>query len=455
MNLIQTLLGREETRSGSKSLSLEEWLQWFSFDGLHYPIQTLKNADESAPNNFGQYVESLYKANGPVFALMLVRQMIFSEARFQFRRRSDGRPGELFGTRDLRILERPWPGGTTGDLLARAIQDADLAGNHYALRRLDQSGRPRIRRMRPDWTTIVLGSQEDPDNAGIALDAEVVGYIYQPGGPDARKEPIALSAEEVAHFAPIPDPMANYRGMSWLTPVIREVLGDKAMQVHKNKFLEQGATPNMVVKLDPKISKEAFEGWIDKFEAQHKGYTNAYKTLYLGGGADTTVVGADFRQLDFKAVQGAGETRLASAAGVPPVIVGFAEGLQGSSLNAGNYGQARRRLSDGTIRPLWRNIAGSYETIINTPPDAELWYDDRDIPFLEEDLKDRAEVQGVRARAIRQLTDAGFTPESVIDAIDSDDFTRLEHSGLFSVQLQGPEADDGDQENDEDDDSDD
>ena len=47
---------------------------------------------------------------------------------------NNGRPGDLFGSRELEILERPWVGGTTGDLLSRMILDADFAGNSYTAR---------------------------------------------------------------------------------------------------------------------------------------------------------------------------------------------------------------------------------------------------------------------------------------------------------------------------------
>lgn len=454
MNLLRRLTGGEER---ADALSLDQWAEWFKFNGLNYTglNQTLTSDQEDIPSNFEGYVNQAYKANGPIFAIMLVRQSIFSETRFAYRRELEGRPAELFSDRRLRTLEKPWVGGTTGDLLSRAIQDADLAGNHYAHRTTDLNGQPRIRRLRPDWVTIVLGSNQDPDDAGWALDAEVVGYIYHPGGPNnRRKDPIALAAEEVAHFAPIPDPIANYRGMSWLTPVIREIAGDKAMTVHKNKFLENGATPNLVVQLDSKIGKDAFDRWVEAFEDQHKGYLNAYKTLYLGGGADVTPVGADFKEIEFKAVQGSGETRLAAAGGVSPVIVGFSEGLQGSSLNAGNYGQARRRLADGTMRPLWRNIAGSYATLVEEPDDAHLWYDDRDISFLQEDLKDTAEIQHQHARTITRLSDGGFDPDSVIEAVTSGDFTRLKHTGLHSVQLHPADPDEPPDDPDQDDDDD-
>ena len=37
------------------------------------------------------------------------------------------------------------------------------------------------------------------------------------------------------------------------------------------------------------------------------------------------------------------------------------------------------------MRPLWRNVAGSLATVVNIPAGSVLWYDDRDIAFLQED----------------------------------------------------------------------
>jgi hypothetical protein len=195
----------------------------------------------------------------------------------------------------------------------------------------------------------------------------------------------------------------------------------------------------MVVTLDPSISKDAFDKIAALIAARHEGAANAYRTLVLSGGAKVDVVGSDLKQIDFKVTQGAGETRIAAAAGVPPAVAGFSEGLQGSSLNAGNFTAAMRLFADLTIRPLWRNVCGSLASIVTVPGGAELWYDDRTIPALKEDVLNAAEVQAKQSAAIRQLLDAGFEPESVVDAIVSGDLKRLEHSGLYSVQLQPPQ----------------
>jgi phage portal protein BeeE len=394
------------------------------------PQQTLAGQkSREVSQTYQGYVQSAYKSNGVIFACMMARARLFSEARFQFRQMRLGRPGDLFGTQELAILEEPWPNGQTGDLLMRMIQDVDLEGNFYAYRDGDV-----VRRMRPDWTSIALGSQSLPDNPQWAADAEILGYGYHPGGYNSSVDPIPLRVEQVAHWAPIPDPQAHYRGMSWLTPVMREVLADNAATDHKLAFFDHGATVNMVVQMDPSTTAELFDKFVKEFKDGHEGARNAYKTIFLAGGATAMPVGSNFQQMDFKVVQGAGETRVAAAAGVPPVIVGLSEGLAAATYS--NYGQARRAFADGTMRPLWRSACAALETIVTTPAPAELWYDDRDIQFLQEDQADAATIQQTQATTVHTLIAAGFQPDSVIAAILNHDFARLSHTGLYSVQLQ-------------------
>jgi hypothetical protein len=293
--------------------------------------------------------------------------------------------------------------------------------------------------MRPDWVTIVAGSASSGDVGLEDLDAEVVGYLYHPGGRRSDRDPVPLGRDEVAHYAAIPDPDFRFRGMSWLSTITSEVMGDSAASSHKLSFFERGATANHAVVFDKEVVRdvETFNKWVDVFDEQHSGLDKAYATMYLAAGADVKTIGADMRQVDFKTVQGAGETRIAAAAGVPPVIVGLSEGLDAATYS--NYAQARRRFADMTLAPLWRNVAGSLETIVDVPAGARLWYDARDIPFLREDAKDAAEIQGQYAQSIRTLVDGGFDPQTAIDAVVAGDMRRLKHTGLTSVQLLPPD----------------
>ena len=72
------------------------------------------------------------------------------------------------------------------------------------------------------------------------------------------------------------------------------------------------------------------------------------------------------------------------------------------------------------------------------PSGAELWYDDRDISFLQEDQRDAAEIFQIEASTISSLVREGFTAESVQAATAAQDSSLLVHTGLVSVQLQLP-----------------
>lgn len=429
--LWRSLFGRTEARS-DPSLTMADWYEMMSYQGLSYLAggTTTSLDTEVIENSFTGYINSIYKSNGIVFACMEARRSVFSQARFQFQRIKNGRPGDLFGSAALALLENPWPNGTTGELLSRAIQDVDLSGNHYVVRETD-----RLRRLRPDWVQIILTAPPDQ-----AVQSDVAGYAYWPGGV-GNGAPKIYFPEEIAHWCPIPDPNAQYRGMSWITPILREIQADKEATDHKAKFYANAATPKLSVSLKENVTKAQFMEFMDAFEAANGGIENAYKTIYLGGGADVSVVGANMQQIDFKQVQGAGETRIAAAAGVPAVVVGFSEGMQGSSLNSGNYKSAKESFGDRTLRGLWQSISAAYQSITPMPTasrSVRLWYDDRDIAFLRTDRLEAAKIQTERTSNLTKLITAGFTPESAVAAISADDLTMLEHSGLVSVQLLPP-----------------
>lgn len=374
----------------------------------------------------------------PAFAAQMIRALVLSQARFTFRNnRRSKTPGRLFGTSALAPLETPWPKGTTGELLARMEWHAGLAGNAYVTNR--QIGRLRV--LRPDWVVVIYGSHQQPDDAAHALDGEVIGYAYMNGGfAQDKYQAEILLPDEVTHWSPMPDPQAAGIGMSWITPAVREIQGDRAATDHKLQFFANGATPNMVVKGIVAKDKEQFNDIVDNLETRHAGVRNAYRTLYLAAGADATVVGADLQQLDFRNTQGAGETRISLLSRVHPVILGASDGLQGSSLNMGNFSAARRMWADSWIYPTLQDVAAALAPLIRVPQDAELWTTTADMPILREDAKDAAEIEEIKGRAITNYVVEGFTPESAVAAVDGQDIKLLVHTGLISVQLQPPGA---------------
>ncbi len=176
--------------------------------------------------------------------------------------------------------------------------------------------------------------------------------------------------------------------------------------------------------------------YLDLIDEEHQGAQNAYKTLHIGGGGDPMVVGADMKQIDFKVTQGAGETRIAAASGIPALIYGFAEGLDAATYS--NFGQARRLTGDAFLRPTWRSLCGALASIIDVPGDSRLWYDASDVSFLQEDEMDAAQIVKEQALTMEALIRAGYAPDAVTAAVTSGDLTALTHTGLYAVQLQPP-----------------
>lgn len=420
---------RAEVDVQRSALTFNQYLEQV---GPYLPYFThRKSGDpETAPKTATAVAARAFTGNSVVFACAAVRRAVFSEIDLRWQ---DLKTKKLYGNQALILFEQPWTGGCFADVLRRMEQDDTCAGNSfwYNAGSLVRSDTVNLQALAPDKMTIM--SAKVDGRFGGSLGWEKAGYWYQ---EDEDSIPEWLELSEVAHYAPTPDPRAFWRGMSWLTPVLREVDVDNSFNDFKQSHMENAATPNLVVTFDPSVTPDQFKLLTEVIKRKMTGSANAGKTLALGGGADVKVIGSNFEQLSLKAVQGAGETRIAAAAGVPAVIVGLSESLQGSSLNEGNYGMARRRFADVSMRPSWKSAVGALSTLVPTPDGSRLWYTDRDVAFLQEDVKDEADIREAQARTIRTLVDAGYTPESAVSAVIDGDFTTLVHSGLYSVQLQ-------------------
>lgn len=374
---------------------------------------------------FQGYASGGYGGNAIVYGAILARLQLFSEARFKFRALQDKR---LFGAPSLQLLEEPWPGGSTGELLARMEQDVSLAGNSFTRR----AGPDRLERLRPDLVTIVSALTEDELGRSVR---EVVGYAYDARVIDPERDLETYDVSEVAHWSPIPDPLSTFRGMSWLTPVLREIDADTALTSYKLKHLDNAATPNLLLKYQRRLDPTSVYEIQQRFGAAHAGAGNAGKALILDEGASAEVVGATLGGMGFDKVQAAGETRIAVAAGVPPVVMGLSMALNAATSDQ-YYLQAMRRFADMTMRPNWRSACAALRKLIDVPDGAELWFDTTDIAALQPGERDAAETMQQQAVTTNTLIMAGFEPDSVVAAVSSGDMSLLKHSGLVSVQMQ-------------------
>lgn len=436
MRLIDNLLPRTAEPSSDQSRFLG--LEWMLYNGNQYPIGVMQGSRAEEPDpTFRSYVDNIHRRSGPVAAAVSARAYLMSQIRFAWRYGwTNPDAGALHSSRALTPIERP-AGSTRPGLLFQLEQDASYAGSGYAVRRGNT-----IRRLAPDHVTFLLGSNEDPrwtsdDMPSVPWDLQVLALIYRPD-PANNRNIEAFMPGEFAVWAPEPDPVYFWRGQSWVTSVVREVVADSQATDHQRKFFENAATPNLVFVMDPSKTAEQVQQYADVVNSRHTGAMNAYKNMYLGGGTDVKVVGSSLESLNLKDLTGGLENRVAIRSRVPAVILGTREGLSGSSLNAGNYNAARRMLADGWFAPHAESLCASLEAIVPPPAGSELWYRRDEILFLQEDQKDAADISAAQAQTYRQLVDGGAEPDSVTDFLATGDVKKIRHTGKLSVQLQPP-----------------
>lgn len=442
MRILEPLARRQSLPATTEQrfLGLDQLL--LSYQGQQYFMNPMSGSRPDVPDmSFRGFVDGVHRRHGVVPAAVVARALLLSGLRFCYRRDrfAGDRAGEIFVDRSLRVLDRPGS-ATRSEMLFAAELDVSYSGTAYLVR----DGNT-IRRLIPDHCSVLLASDSDPDWDGtdtlrVPYDAEVQALVYHPqrGASGIGSNVTIFLPGEFVIWKPEPDPINFWRGASWVTSVLREVVSDDQATDHQQKFFERAATPNVVVMMDPAKSPAEVAEFADVFNSRFSGSQNAYKNWFLGGGTDVKVIGSTLESLNLKDLTGGFETRIASRSRVPGVVLGIREGYGGSSLNTGNYGAARRLFADGWFAPTAESLCQALEAIVPPPRNSELWYDRSEILFLQEDMKDAADIAATQATAIRQLIDGGYEPGSVAIAVSTGDMTKLQHTGNLSVQLQPP-----------------
>lgn len=362
-------------------------------------------------------------SNGVAYGIFRTRADLFSQVRFCWKRFGSGpRPmaSDVFTDRSLAPLDNP------SSILEWCELDVADAGNSYWT--FDDG---RLRRLPPRFCSIVLGSRRDPDDPAAAWDAEPVGLIYQPPGTSAQDAEV-FKWDEIAHYCPERDPDARFRGMSWLRPVVEDVRADNGARRYLTKFWENNATPNLIMKFPPEVEVEKVKAFRDAFLAKHQGVERAFRTGFIGGGADPQVIGSNLKDLDSEKIRTQVHRDIAAAAGVPVVAAGIEQGTYANSK------ESNRALADRKIRYLWLRAVDAFRPLFPAPTGAELWYDATSVAALQSDAIDDAAVMVQQASTMRTLVDGGFRPDTVISAVTTGDLDKLIHTGLVPVQLQPP-----------------
>ena len=199
-----------------------------------------------------------------------------------------------------------------------------------------------------------------PERVTVELDASgwPAAYRYRVG-----TRSVQFSAEgprpQVAHIKAF-HPLDDHYGLGCLSAAARPIALHNAAATWNTGLLENAARPSGALVYDPgdgsTLSREQFERLRTEMEAGFAGARNAGRPMLLEGGLKWQALSLSPADMDFAGMKATAAREIATAFGVPPMLLG----LPGDATYA-NYREANRAVWRQSILPL----AGTILTSIN------------------------------------------------------------------------------------------
>ena len=173
-----------------------------------------------------------------------------------------------------------------------------------------------------------------------------VAYDYAVGGRSHRFR--VGEASPVCHVRSF-HPTDDHYGLSPLRAAAAAVDVHNAATRWSKGLLDNAARPSgaIVNGSDEVLTPEQFDRLSAEIEANHQGARNAGRPMLLDGGLDWKPMGLSPSDMEFRSVKEAAAREIATAFGVPPMLLG----IPGDATYA-NYAEANRALYRLTVLPL-------------------------------------------------------------------------------------------------------
>ncbi|MFF4600149.1 phage portal protein [Amycolatopsis sp. NPDC001319] len=283
----------------------------------------------------------------------------------------------------------------------RAVQQhKDLVGEGWiVVRRM--GGLPiDMWHVRPDRMTPV----PDPDTF-------LAGYIYT--APDGEQVP--LDVDEVIPLLQ-PHPLDPYRGMGAVQAILADLDSARYSAEWNRSFFLNSAEPGGIIQVDKRLSDPEFDELRTRWNEQHKGVSKAHRVAILEQGqwVDRKMSQKD---MQFVELRTATRDQILEAFGFPKSMLGVVEDANKANSEEANTMFAEwvtvPRLDDWRdalnwhLLPMYGDVGEGYEFDYDSP--------------VPEDLAAEDARLTARSTAAKTFIDAGFTGESVQDALELPD----------------------------------
>lgn len=248
----------------------------------------------------------------------------------------------------LDLLRRPNPGQGRAELLEALFGQMLLSGDGY-LEAVGEaeSGLPgELHVLRSDRMAIVPGEDGWP-----------VAFDYTIGGRKHRFD-MSGSPDPICHIRSF-HPLDDHYGLSPMQAAAVAMDVHNSASAWSKALLDNAARPSgaIVYKgVDGQgvLAPEQYERLVDEIEMNHQGARNAGRPMLLEGGLDWKPMGFSPSDMEFHQTKLAAAREIATAFGVPPMLVG----IPGEATYS-NYAEAHRAFYRLTVLPLASRVAAS------------------------------------------------------------------------------------------------
>lgn len=292
----------------------------------------------------------------------------------------------------LSLVQRPNAAQGRAELLEALVGQLLLTGNGYLEAVAGDEGLPfELHVLRSDRMSLVPGNDGWP-----------AAYDYNVGGRKHRFD-VGAGVSPICHIKSF-HPQDDHYGLSPIQAAATAIDVHNAASRWSKALLDNAARPSGAIVYrgadgQSSLSADQYDRLLSEMESQHQGARNAGRPMLLEGGLDWKPMGFSPSDMEFQKTKEASAREIATAFGVPPMMLG----IPGDATYA-NYQEANRAFYRLTVLPLISRVTGSISNWLSdfTGEEVELRPDLDQIPALSSER----DAQWRRVGEASFLTDA-------------------------------------------------
>ena len=280
------------------------------------------------PDDYTKFLDEGYRRNLVVAACIWEIVTSASEPELKvYRRDRDGSEKEVTDPRHplVSLLTKPNPEHSRYQLLEVLLTQQQATGNWF------------LRKIRSDAGRVValwpIASQEVKIKVGP--NGWVESYLWTPAGSPG----VTIVAEDMAHDPLHHDPLNELWGLSPIAVLARHVDLDNMATDYLRAFFKNDGTPAGLLKFKTKVDPAERKRIKEMWTTEHSGGAGWHTVSVLDADVSYEMLGASPDKLRLGNVWDQTETRICSAFGVPPILIGTLVGLNRSTF--ANSGRKR------------------------------------------------------------------------------------------------------------------